>query len=136
MTKRKIEDVWKDSLVGSYIEKDYTYEQDLYTLIQQVNQANPANETPEVPKLIKELTRELKKAKNLFDELTQQKKFASNPLHFLYATSDDLDEMQDWCFENDLVFKIEVVEFLDTEIQAIIFKTEEDAMAFKLRWTD
>lgn len=128
----KIKDI---AIYDQYYRRDY--EKDFVDFIKQVKQPYPVTDKePEISKLTKLLARELKEAKALFDKLAAQKQFADNPLNFLYSVNDNLNEMQNWCFENDLVFKLVTIDILEDEVQAIVFKTEEDAMAFKLRWAD
>jgi len=116
--------------------EDMEYLKKMHDLLTQTQQLpfHIKSDGPETKGLVRELEGQLLKAKIVFEDLTRQTEIANNPLNFLYAFDEDLDEMQDWCFENDLIFKVIVEEIIDIEIQIIHFKTEEDATAFKLRW--
>ncbi len=132
-------DSWKD-IIDEVCDKnrpeDTAYQQRLYDLLNQASRQplHIESDVPETKILVKELEDQLLKAKILFEYLTKQTEIVNNPLNFLYAIDEDLDEKQDWCFENDLIFKVIVEELIDIEVQIILFKTEEDATAFKLRW--
>lgn len=129
------EDIWsKGSTVYDALLDKNRYNQDLVDLIRQANQSSIKDPDIKISIVVKKLAKKLKQIKTEFDELTKQEEFAKNPLHFLFTCDDDLTEMQDWCFDNDLLCKVKFVSIMEYDIQAIIFKTEEDATAFKLRW--
>lgn len=115
--------------------RDHLHITKLSNLVQQMNQQTVTESEPEIKSVIKDLSIELKRAKALYNELSRQKKLVDDPLTFLYMCDEDLDEMRDWCFENNLVCKIIFLSISDYDVQAMVFKSKEDAMAFKLQWT-
>lgn len=78
------------------------------------------------------LDKEIAKTEEKLEKLKMDRGLYDDGRIFVYRKSYSLDEIRDWCFEQNIVFKMENATILSNQVRLLVFRTREDAMAFKL----
>ena len=85
-----------------------------------------------VDSLKDKLSKEIKKVEKKLAKLKMDQGLLDDGRIFVFRKSYSMDEIRDWCFEQNIVFKMENASILGTQVRLLIFRTKEDAMGFKL----
>lgn len=88
--------------------------------------------TKSIDSLQGRLDKEISKIEEKLEKLKRDRGLYDDGRIFVYRKSYSLDEIRDWCFEQNIVFKMENATILSNQVRLLIFRTREDAMAFKL----